>query len=102
MYASVSGGDRETPAADDDQESADARSAPTALLHPWWSSSRAPAIAFHEAGPLAVSVVARTARYCFRPAARIELARAKRRTYARRAGLTAGAPLPPTSSLGTT
>jgi hypothetical protein len=35
------------------------------------------------------------------PAARIELARAKRRTYARRAGLAAGAPLAPRSSLGT-
>ena len=50
---------------------------------------------------LPVSVVARTTRCCFRPAARIEVARAKRRTYARRAGLAAGAPLPPRSSLGT-
>ena len=65
------------------------------------SSSDRFAIAFHAAGPLAVSVVARTTRCCFGPAARIELARAKRRAYARRAGLAAGAPLPPRSSLGT-
>src|SRR5215207_9905660 len=46
------------------------------------------------AGPLAVSVVARRTRYCFRPAARIEVARGEARTYTRRAGLAGGAPPP--------
>jgi hypothetical protein len=45
--ASVSGGERETPAADEVQASARARSEPVPLLHPWERSGAAGATEFH-------------------------------------------------------